>query len=94
MGKRVLITADASRNKMIGVGTMAQKVCAEKGFTFDFDVLLLSQVKAEELDVDLIILFGTSQKLNTQIPIVSGVPFLTRIGMDRAADEIIAKLKG
>lgn len=92
LAKRLLVTADATKNKMLLVGNMAKQVLAAKGVAVEFDIQLLSTVKAAEITQDLIILFGTSQKLVTSIPIVSGVSFLTRIGMEKAADEIIQKL--
>jgi len=92
MAKRLLVTADATKNKMLLVGNMAKQVLAAKGVQVEFDIQLLSTVKASEITQDLIICFGTSQKLETSIPIVHGVTFLTRIGMDKTADEIIQKL--
>lgn len=92
MAKRMLVTGDATKNKMLLVGNMAKQVLAAKGYDVEFDIQLLSTIKAEAITQDLIILFGTSQKLITPVPIVSGVPFLTRIGMDKVADEIIQKM--
>lgn len=89
--KKVLVAAGTSQNKMNAVAETIRTMCAERGVEVETVAENLYQVDLQQVAPDVIVLLGVNQ-FDTDIPTVSGVPFLTRMGTERAIEEIIQKL--
>lgn len=90
--KKILVAAGTSQNKMNGVAETIQTMCRERGIEVVAQAANLYQVDLDEVKPDLIVLLGAN-RFDTNIPTVSGMPFLTKIGMEQAIEEIIRQLK-
>lgn len=92
MPKKILVASGTSKNRMNTVADLVRKGCAERGVQVDCRAENLWEVDLTTEKPDVIVLIGP-EKLETSIPIVSGIPFLTRMGMDKAIDEILEHLR-
>lgn len=89
--KRVLVAAGTSVNKMNSVATTIKDMCAKENVNIEVLAENVYEADIKEINPDVIVLLGVNQ-LETDIPIVNGVPFMTTLGIDTAIHEIISKL--
>lgn len=89
--KKILVAAGTSQNKMNGVAQTIESMCEARGVKVETIAENLYEADLEKISPDLIVLLGVNQ-FDTEIPTVSGVPFLTKMGMDQAVDQIIQTL--
>ncbi|MFM1652504.1 hypothetical protein ACI7RC_10435 [Brevibacillus sp. B_LB10_24] len=90
--KKILVAAGTSQNKMNGVAGTIKSMCEARGVAVEVVAENLYEVDLDQVAPDLIVLMGVNQ-FQTEIPTVSGVPFLTKMGMDQAIDDIIKRLQ-
>lgn len=91
MGKKILVATGTSNNKMnFAVQTIKDK-CAGKGIEVEVIGANIYQVDIEKENPDLIVIIGPN-RFETTKPMVSGMSFITKIGIEKTIDEIIAKL--
>lgn len=90
--KKILVAASTSVNKMKGVAATVKSMCELRGVSVETVAENVFEVDLDKVKPDVIVLLGINA-LKTDIPVVLGVPFLTKIGMDKTIDEIIQALK-
>ncbi|MBO1001999.1 hypothetical protein [Pseudogracilibacillus auburnensis] len=89
--KKVLVATGTSVNKMNSVAETIKKMCADKNVEVDVVAKNIYEVKLDEINPDVIVLLGPN-KLETDIPIIDGIAFMTTIGVDQVIDDIINHL--
>ncbi|HWQ80185.1 MAG TPA: hypothetical protein VN381_15265 [Anaerovoracaceae bacterium] len=91
MAKKVLVASGTSANKMRFAVDTIKRIAAEKGADVEVVAENIYDVKLENVNPDVIVIIGPN-KFDTKIPIVSGMAFITKMGMEQTVDEIISKL--
>lgn len=94
MKKRILVACGTGIATSTMVANKIQSELANRGEAID---VVIEQCKVAEVssmwrNFDLIV-STTQVPSEVQIPIISGLPFLTGVGSDKVIDEIIEKLK-
>lgn len=92
MAKKVLVASGTSTNKMKFAVDTIKSICAGKGVDVEVKAENIYDVKLENEAPDVIVIIGPNS-FKTDIPIVSGMAFITKMGMEKTVDEIIAKLQ-
>lgn len=92
MAKKVLVASGTSVNKMKFAVDTIKNIAAGKGVELDVSAENIYDVKLESINPDVIVIIGPN-KFETNIPTVSGMAFITKMGMEQAVDEILSKLK-
>ncbi len=92
MAKKILVASGTSTNKMKFAVDTIKSICSSKGVDVEVKGENIYEVKLENENPDVIVTIGPGD-FKTEIPIVSGVAFITKMGMEKTVDEIIAKLQ-
>lgn len=92
MRKKVLVASGTSTNKKKFAVETIRSICNDKGLDVDVEAENIYDLVIENVDSDVIVVIGPN-KLNTDIPVVSGVAFITKMGIEKTVDEIIEKLQ-
>jgi len=92
MSKKVLVASGTSQNKMKFAVETIKTICAKKGVQVEVKAENIYQVNIEKENPDVIVIIGPNH-FDTGIPVVSGMAFITKMGMEKTVDEIIEKLK-
>ena len=92
MAKKILVASGTSANKMKFAVDTIRTLCANKGIDVAVTAKNIYDVKLEDENPDLVVVIGPNN-FKTTIPIVSGMAFITKMGMEKTVDEILAKLK-
>ena len=90
--KRVLVATGTSDNKRKFAVNYIKSYLEKKEIEADVIGDNIYEIKIEELKPDVIVTIGP-KNFETDIPVVQGTAFVTKIGMDPVCDEIIKKLK-
>ncbi|GAB2546184.1 PTS sugar transporter subunit IIB [Gracilibacillus alcaliphilus] len=88
---KVLVATGTSQNKMNKVVDILQSGLAAKGVTAEIVAENIYETNVEEVNPDVIVLVGVN-KLETDIPTIDGVPFITGVGTDGVIDQVIAHI--
>lgn len=91
MSKKILVASGTSVNKMKFAVDTIKTICSNKGVDVEVKAENIYDVKLEKENPDLIVIIGPNH-FNTNLPIVSGMSFITKMGMEKTVDEIISKL--
>jgi PTS system galactitol-specific IIB component len=89
--KKVLVATGTSDNKRNFAVNYIKEYLEKKGVEAEVQGDNIYELKLDVLKPDVIVTIGL-QKFTTDIPVVPGTVFVTRIGMDPVCDEIIKKL--
>ncbi len=92
MDKKVLVASGTSTNKMKFAVETIKSICSSKGVDVEVKAENIYDLKLENENPDVLVTIGPTN-FKTEIPIVSGMAFITKMGMEKTVDEIIAKLK-
>ena len=71
--------------------TRSGEILKKHGIKADIRRALTSEAKTASRDADLIV--ATTQVQDVSVPVISGIPFLTGIGIDKIEKEIVEKLQ-
>lgn len=89
--KKVLVATGTSNNKRNFAVNYIKEYLAKKNVEAEVLGDNIYELKLDELKPDVIVTIGL-QTFTTNIPVVQGTAFVTKIGMDPVCDEIIKKL--
>jgi PTS system galactitol-specific IIB component len=67
------------------------EILKKHGIQADIRRALTSEAKTASREVDLIV--ATTQVPDVGVPVISGIPFITGIGIDKVEKEIVEKLR-
>ena len=90
--KKVVVAAGTSDNKRNFAVNYIKSYLEKKGIEAEVVGDNIYEIKIEELKPDVLVTIGP-QNFTTDIPVIQGTVFVTKIGMDPVCDEIIEKLK-
>jgi PTS system galactitol-specific IIB component len=89
--KRVLIVCGTAIATSTVVAYKVGEILKKHGIEADIRRALTSEAKTASRDADLIV--ATTQVPTVNVPVISGIPFITGIGMDKLEKEIVEKLQ-
>jgi PTS system galactitol-specific IIB component len=89
--KRVLIVCGSSIATSTMVAMKVEELLREHKIDADIRRCMTSEAKTAAKDADLIV--ATSQVDSVAIPVISGIPFITGLGMDKVKQEIVDTLR-
>jgi len=90
--KKILVATGTSENKKGFAVDFIQNYMKNKGVDVEVVAANIYEVKIDEVQPDVIVAIGPAN-FNTDIPILQGTAFVTRMGMETVCDEIVAKLQ-
>lgn len=88
--KRVLIVCGTAIATSTVVAYKVEDLLKKKGIPADIRRAMTSEAKTASRDCDLII--ATTQVQDVTVPVLSGIPFITGIGMPKLEEEIVTIL--
>ena len=89
--KKILVATGTSKNKMNFAVETIKNYCAGKNIEVEVKGVNIYEMEIEKENPDVIVTIGPSD-LKTGIPILQGTAFITKIGMDKACEEIVKYL--
>ena len=91
MAKKVLVATGTSAHKLSFAIENIQKICAQKSVDVEVVGANIYEMDLAKINPDVIVTIG---KLDfpTDKPIISGMSFVTKVGIEKTVDEIIAAL--
>jgi len=89
--KRVLIVCGTAIATSTVVAMKVGEILKKHGIQADIRRALTSEAKTASREVDLIV--ATTQVPDVGVPVISGIPFITGIGIDKVEKEIVEKLR-
>jgi PTS system galactitol-specific IIB component len=92
MAKKVLVATGSSVNKMKFAVQTIQDMCAGKGVEVEVTGVNIYEADIAKEDPDVIVFMGPANFKTTK-PLISGMAFITKMGIEKTIDEIIEKLK-
>lgn len=92
MMKRVLVATGTSAHKLSFAIENIQKICAQKSVEVEVIGANIYEMDLAEIDPDVIVIIGKLD-VPTNKPVISGMAFVTKMGIEKTVGEIIAVLK-
>ena len=89
--KRVLIVCGTAIATSTVVAVKTEELLKREGIQADLRRCMTSEAKTASKDVDLII--ATTQVPDVEVPVISGIPYLTGVGVDKLEQEILQILR-
>lgn len=90
--KKILVACGTSENKKKFAVNTIKDYCLQEGIDIEVKGKNVYEVNLEDEKPDVIVLIGPN-RFRTDIPIVIGTAFITKLDMNRACQEIISHLK-
>ncbi|SKC87906.1 PTS sugar transporter subunit IIB [Maledivibacter halophilus] len=89
--KKILVACGTSENKKKFAVNTIKDYCLKEGVNVEVEGKNVYEVNLEEEKPNVIVLIGPN-KFKTDIPIVVGTAFITKLNMDEACKEILSYL--
>ena len=89
--KKILVATGTSVNKMKFAVETIKNYCAGKYVECEVKGVNIYEMKLEDENPDVLVVIGPSD-IKTDIPIIMGTAFITKMGMDKTCDEILSHL--
>lgn len=90
--KKVLVATGSSENKKKFAVDFINEYITKKGIDVEVIGSNIYEVKISDINPDVIVTIGPVN-FNTEIPMIQGTCFVTKIGMESVCDSIIEKIK-
>jgi galactitol PTS system EIIB component len=90
--KRVLVVCGTAIATSTVVAMKLDEILKKNGVNAEIRRCMTSEAKTASRDVDLIV--STTQVPGVSVPVISGIPFITGVGSDRVAEEVVQRLRG
>ncbi len=92
MKKRILVACGTGIATSTVIADKVKEVCLKAGYEVHVEQVKVVEVAGKAADFDLIVA-STKIPASVKTPSVSGISYLTGVGMERTDAEIIEKLK-
>lgn len=89
--KRILIVCGTAIATSTLVATKVSDILKKHGIQAELRRAMTSEAKTASQDADLIV--ATTQVPDVGVPVISGIPFITGIGVDKVEQQIIETLR-
>ena len=90
--KKILVATGISQHKLEGAVNYIKEYCVKKEIDAEVEGVNVYTANIEEINPDVIVLIGPNN-IKLDIPVVSGLAFVTQMGMETTCDKIIEALK-
>ncbi len=91
MAKKVLVATGTSMNKLNFAVESIRKLCAQKSVDVEVIGANIYEVDVNQVNPDVIVVIG-KQDFTTDKPVISGMAFVTKMGIEKTVEDIIAAL--
>jgi|GEM_PF-941191 len=92
MKNKVIVATGTSQHKMEFAVDYIRQYLEKNGYPADVEGVNVYEADFRALNPDVIVLIGPN-KVDIDRPVVMGTPFITRMKMDAACEEIASHLK-
>jgi len=89
--KRVLIVCGTAIATSTMVAMKVEELLREHGIDADIRRCMTSEAKTAAKDADLIV--ATTQVVDVAIPVISGIPFISGMGVEQVKQDIVNTLR-
>ncbi len=89
--KRILIVCGTAIATSTMVAMKIEDLLRKNGVKAEIRRALTSEARTASMDVDLIV--ATTQVQDVSVPVISGIPFITGIGVDKVEEDILKRLR-
>ena len=90
--KKILVATGTSQHKLEFAVNYIKEYCVKEKIDVDVEGANVYTANIEVINPDVIVLIGPNN-IKLDIPIVSGLAFVTKLGMEATCDKIIQNLK-
>lgn len=94
MVKKIIVACGSGVATSQTVASKVEDLCKERGIPVQTEAVDIRSLPMHVKHADLYVSIVPYDKTDYGIPTVSGIPFLTGIGLDKAMDEVEKILKG
>lgn len=91
MAKKVLVASGTSAHKLSFAIENIQRICAQKSVDVEVVGANIYEMDLNAINPDVIVTIGKLD-VATSKPVISGMAFVTKMGIEKTVDEIIAAL--
>lgn len=92
MKKKILVATGTSQHKLEAAVNYIKEYCVKKVIDVDVEGANVYTMNIEAISPDVIVLIGPNN-IKLDVPIISGLAFVTQLGRDATCDKIIESLK-
>ncbi|MBU3112330.1 hypothetical protein [Clostridium lacusfryxellense] len=89
--KKILVATGTSQHKLEAAVNYIKEYCEKKAIDVDVEGANVYTANIEAINPDVIVLIGPNN-IKLDIPVVSGLAFVTQMGMDATCDKVINAL--
>jgi len=90
--KKILVATGTSQHKLEAAVNYIKEYCVKKGIDAEVEGANVFTANIAAIGPDVIVLIGPNN-IKLDIPVVSGLAFVTQMGMEATCDKIIEALK-
>lgn len=91
--KRVVVACGSGVATSSTVAEKVKELCAQRKLPVDVKVVDFKSLKTHVATSDVFVSIAPYDKTDYGIPVVSGIPFLTGVGLDQVMDQLEKILK-
>ncbi|MEW9121974.1 MAG: PTS sugar transporter subunit IIB [Thermotaleaceae bacterium] len=91
--KRIIVACGSGVATSQTVASKVQDLCEQKGIRVEVDAVDIKSIDTYVKHCDLYISITPYVKNDFGVPVISGIPFLTGVGIEQTMEEVIKVLK-
>lgn len=92
--KRVIVACGSGVATSQTVASKVADLCEQRGIRAEIEAVDIKSLDMYIKNCDLYISITPGASLDYDVPVISGIPFLTGVGMEQAMDEVERILRG
>lgn len=89
--KRILVVCGTAIATSTVVAIKLEEMLKKHGIEAEIRRAMTTEARTASREADLIV--ATTQVVDVSVPVISGIPFITGIGLDKLEKEIVEKLQ-
>lgn len=89
--KRILVVCGTAIATSTVVAIKLEEMLKKHGIQAEIRRAMTTEARTASREADLIV--ATTQVVDVSVPVISGIPFITGIGIDKLEKEIVEKLQ-
>jgi len=90
--KKILVATGTSQHKLEAAVTYIKEYCVKKDIGVEVEGANVYTANIEAINPDVIVLIGPNN-IKLDVPVISGLAFVTQLGMDSTCAKVIEALK-
>lgn len=92
--KRIVVACGSGVATSSTVAEKVKELCAKRKLSVEVKVVDFKSLKTHVATSDCFVSIAPYDKTDYGIPVISGIPFLTGMGLDKAMDDLEKVIKG